>query len=48
MKTDIIKGYVKEIKLNEKGFREITVELLSGEEPDYRELIKKQVNIKII
>ena len=47
-KDDIIKGYVKEVKLTEKGFRELKIELLSEEEPDWRELIKKQVKIKVI
>jgi len=50
LKTNVIKieGYVKEIKINEKGFREFKVELLSGEEPDWREIIKKKVNIEVL
>ena len=43
-----LKGYIKEIKLNERGLREIKVELISEEEPDFRDLIKKQVNIVVL
>lgn len=42
-----MKGYIKEILISDNGHREIKVELLEEQEPDWRELIKKQVNITI-
>jgi len=42
-----IKGFIKEIYMNERGHREIKIDLLDSEEPDYRKIIKRQVIIKV-
>jgi hypothetical protein len=43
-----IKAYIKEVLMNERGHREIKLELLSTDEPDWRELIKKQVDVEVL
>jgi len=42
-----LKGVVEKILMNEKGHRELVIQILSEDEPDWRDVIKKQVLMEI-